>query len=64
MTSDKMVIGRDDYYIPLEKLKEQIDISPKAKLEWLEEIASFIQTAMPEKHKSIWQSFRQGKFIS
>ena len=64
MTSDKVPIGRDDYYVPTDKLKEQIGISPKQKLEWLEEIASFLEAAMPEKNKKIWQTFRKGNFLS
>lgn len=44
-----------------EKLREYARLTPKQKLEWLEEINRFLYRALPPDRKEIAQKFRRGE---
>ncbi len=43
----------------VEKLKRFMILSPKEKLEYLEELNRFLSLAMPEKNKKIWKKLKE-----
>lgn len=44
-----------------EKLREYSKLSPRQKLEWLEEINRFLYSCMPEESRRIAEKFRAGE---
>jgi hypothetical protein len=49
------------YHVSTRDLKKWMSISAEMKLEWLEEINTFISKHAPEKSKRIMQKFRNGE---
>lgn len=49
------------YVVSEEKIREYLKLSPKRKLEWLEEINRFLYLCMPEEGKRIAEKFRTGE---
>ncbi|MEM2866483.1 MAG: hypothetical protein QW098_05020 [Candidatus Hadarchaeales archaeon] len=49
------------YVVSEEKLREYSKLSPRQKLEWLEEINRFLYSCMPEESRRIAEKFRTGE---
>lgn len=49
------------HFHTLEAIREYSQLSPKHKLEWLEEANRFSYLAVTGKRRKIWEMFRQGK---
>lgn len=49
------------YVVSEEKLREYSKLSPRQKLEWLEEINRFLYSCMPEESRRIAEKFRAGE---
>ncbi|MEM2205484.1 MAG: hypothetical protein QXF20_02060 [Candidatus Hadarchaeales archaeon] len=49
------------YVVSEEKLREYSKLSPRQKLEWLEEINRFLYSCMPEEGRRIAEKFRAGE---
>ena len=45
-----------------EKIKQGLRLSPKERLDWLEEANHFLQKALTPKQKKIWEKIRKGEF--
>lgn len=45
----------------IEYIKQTMDMPACSKLEWLEEINSFVYKALPKKKIEIWEKFRKGE---
>jgi len=44
-----------------EQIREYSRLSPKARLDWLEQANRFSHKALKGKRKIIWEAFRKGK---
>ncbi len=49
------------YHVSEEKIGEYMKLTPKQKLEWLEEINRFLHRFMPEESRRIAEKFRAGE---
>jgi len=49
------------YRLSKEKLREFLDSSPEAKLEWLEEANRFINEFLPSEKRKRWEEFIKQK---
>ncbi len=48
------------YYLEDEKIISYLALSPRMRLEWLEEIEEFNRKALRGKRRKIWEKFRRG----
>ena len=48
------------YYLEDEKIIEYLKLSPRVRLEWLEEIDAFNRKALKGERRKIWEKFRRG----
>jgi len=49
------------YYLEDEKIIEYLSLSPRLRLEWLEEIDSFNRKALKGIRRRIWEKLRRGE---
>jgi len=49
------------YYLEDEKIISYLSLSPRMRLEWLEEIDEFNRKALRGKRRKIWEKFRRGE---
>ena len=49
------------YSYPVEKLVKFARLSAEEKLEWLEEILTFLKDFMPRDRKNLFEKFRKGE---
>lgn len=49
------------YYLEDEKIIEYLKLSPRMRLEWLEEIDELNRKALTGKRREIWEKFRRGE---
>lgn len=49
------------YYLEDDKIIEYLNLSPRMRLEWLEEIFNFNLKALRGKRRKIWEKFRRGE---
>lgn len=49
------------YYLEDEKIIEYLSLSPRMRLEWLEEIDSFNRKALTGIRRKIWEKLRRGE---
>jgi hypothetical protein len=49
------------YYLEDEKIIEYLNLSPRMRLEWLEEIDEFNRKALTGKRRKIWERLRRGE---
>ena len=49
------------YYLEDDKIIDYLKLSPRMRLEWLEEIDDFNRKALKGKRRIIWEKFRKGE---
>lgn len=49
------------YYLEDEKILEYLRMSPRMRLEWLEDINIFNRKALRGERRKIWEKFRRGE---
>ena len=49
------------YYLENDKIIDYLKLSPRMRLEWLEEIDDFNRKALKGKRRIIWGKFRKGE---
>ncbi|MBU4311890.1 MAG: hypothetical protein KJ706_04155 [Candidatus Omnitrophica bacterium] len=49
------------YYLENDKIIDYLKLSPRMRLEWLEEIDDFNRKALKGKRRIIWEKFRKGE---
>ena len=60
MTADRPVKGYS-YHVTDEQLCRYRRLTPAEKLNWLEEVNSFIDSFLPERSRRLQRLFREGK---
>jgi hypothetical protein len=49
------------YHLEDEKIIDYLSLSPRMRLEWLEEISNFNRKALRGQRRIIWEKFRKGE---
>ena len=49
------------YHVSREEIRKYMRLSPKEKLDWLEEVNEFIERFAPDKTKELHRRFRHGE---